>query len=273
MTVARLPGRMAGGSTGPGGSPSWIVRTIFAGQGACGSASIRCHAAVISSAHGQVAWIFRRRRRPPRTRRAAACSTGRSVLGSALARSPSRVSSLSQASRICPVIEAVSHAALIPKSKEEMADSAVLPGADRILDPGVDPVGGVDVGGLAEPASGVGEPVRGPQGVPPAVPGLEQGQLRAGMRPLPAREDPHRRGPVGFQNSATGADLGFYAARSYSLMRPPRTGRRWIRSGHCRVPYRGGVLALRVWRLRVAGSGSRGALAVAFAGWAVGRGL
>ena len=35
--------------------------------------------------------------------------------------------------------------------------------------------------------------------------------------------------PVGFQNSATGPDLGFYAARSYSLMRPPRTGRRWIR--------------------------------------------
>ena len=36
--------------------------------------------------------------------------------------------------------------------------------------------------------------------------------------------------PVGFQNSATGPDLGFYAARSYSLMRPPRTGRRRIRS-------------------------------------------
>jgi integrase len=35
-------------------------------------------------------------------------------------------------------------------------------------------------------------------------------------------------GPVGFQNSATGLDLGFYAARSYSLMRPPRTGRRLI---------------------------------------------
>ena len=35
---------------------------------------------------------------------------------------------------------------------------------------------------------------------------------------------------MGFQNSATGLDLGFYAARSYSLMRPPRTGRRWIRS-------------------------------------------
>jgi hypothetical protein len=35
---------------------------------------------------------------------------------------------------------------------------------------------------------------------------------------------------VGFQNSVTGDDLGFYAARSYSLMRLPRTGRRWIRS-------------------------------------------
>ena len=48
--------------------------------------------------------------------------------------------------------------------------------------------------------------------------------------------------PVGFQNSATGADLGFYAARSYSLMRPPRTGRRLIRSwerpgtGSCEPP-------------------------------------
>jgi hypothetical protein len=35
--------------------------------------------------------------------------------------------------------------------------------------------------------------------------------------------------PVRFQNSATGPDL-VYAARSYSLMRPPRMGRRWIRS-------------------------------------------
>jgi hypothetical protein len=36
--------------------------------------------------------------------------------------------------------------------------------------------------------------------------------------------------PVGFQNSATSADLGFYAAGSYSLIRLPRIGRRWIRS-------------------------------------------
>src|ERR1700689_4701915 len=64
-------GPVAGGSTGPGGSPSWIAGAVLPGQGACGSASIRCHAAVIASAHGQVAWIFRRRFRPPRTRRAA----------------------------------------------------------------------------------------------------------------------------------------------------------------------------------------------------------
>jgi hypothetical protein len=35
---------------------------------------------------------------------------------------------------------------------------------------------------------------------------------------------------VGFQNSADTPDLAFYATRSYSLMRPPRTGRRLIRS-------------------------------------------
>jgi hypothetical protein len=32
--------------------------------------------------------------------------------------------------------------------------------------------------------------------------------------------------PAGFQNSATGLDLGFYAARSYSLITPPSTLRR-----------------------------------------------
>src|SRR5271165_3640648 len=77
----------------------------------------------------------------------------------------------------------------------EMAQAGILAGADRVLDPGLDPVRDVDVGGLAQPASGVRGPVRGPQGVPPAVPGLEQGQLRAWMGPLAAREDPHRRGP------------------------------------------------------------------------------
>ena len=35
---------------------------------------------------------------------------------------------------------------------------------------------------------------------------------------------------LGFQNSATYPGQRFYAARWYSLMRPPRMGRRWIRS-------------------------------------------
>jgi len=76
-----------------------------------------------------------------------------------------------------------------------MSQAGVLAGADGILDAGLDPVGGVDVGVLAQPALGGGGPVGGPQAIPPAVFGLEQGQLRAGMRPLTAGEDPHRRGP------------------------------------------------------------------------------
>ena len=53
----------------------------------------------------------------------------------------------------------------------------------------------------------------------------------AQLAPLTSRDRAQRRSraPVGFQNSAVGSDLGFYAARSYSLTRPPRTGRRWIR--------------------------------------------
>jgi hypothetical protein len=55
--------------------------------------------------------------------------------------------------------------------------------------------------------------------------------LTALIRLLPAKLRMHRLiTPVGFQNSAIGLDLGFYAARSYSLMRPPRMGRRLIRS-------------------------------------------
>lgn len=54
---------------------------------------------------------------------------------------------------------------------------------------------------------------------------------------------------VGFRNSATGPDLGFYAARLYSLMRPPSRGWRWIRLRERSAtgwPGRGG----RRWRLR-----------------------
>jgi hypothetical protein len=45
----------------------------------------------------------------------------------------------------------------------------------------------------------------------------------AACHPEPAR------GLWGFQSSATDPDLGFYAARSYSQMRPPGTARRWMR--------------------------------------------
>ncbi|MFL6146106.1 MAG: hypothetical protein ACJ72I_01075 [Pseudonocardiaceae bacterium] len=34
----------------------------------------------------------------------------------------------------------------------KVADAAVLPGADAVLDPGIDPMGGVDVGGVSAPA-------------------------------------------------------------------------------------------------------------------------
>ena len=53
-----------------------------------------------------------------------------------------------------------------------------------------------------------------------SVPPVNAGSSRC-SRSIPA--------PVGFQNSATGPDMGFYAARSYSLMRPPRTSRHLIR--------------------------------------------
>ena len=66
-----------------------------------------------------------------------------------------------------------------------------LSGADGVLDPGVDPAGGVDAGVLAAPAGGARGQAGDPQRVPPAVCGLEQGELGAGAGPLAAREDPH----------------------------------------------------------------------------------
>ncbi len=65
----------------------------------------------------------------------------------------------------------------------------------RIFDPGVDPVGRINVIRLPGPAPGAGGPAGSPQAVPPAVPGPGQREPRAGVRPLAAREDPHRGGP------------------------------------------------------------------------------
>jgi hypothetical protein len=75
-----------------------------------------------------------------------------------------------------------------------------------------------------------------------------------GVSPRPTTSDSARklrntRRPVGFQNSATVSDQRFQAAGSYSLMSPPRTGRRRIlpRAGWgTGDPGRGG----RSWRAR-----------------------
>ena len=55
--------------------------------------------------------------------------------------------------------------------------------------------------------------------------------LAAGVRVFACGgREPRHSYRVGCQNSVTGLDLAFYALRSYSLIRPPRTGRRLIRS-------------------------------------------
>ena len=68
-------GPVAGGSTGPGITPSVWQGWLFSGQGACGRALIRAQAVAMACAQGQVAGIFSRRRRPPRTSFPAACRT------------------------------------------------------------------------------------------------------------------------------------------------------------------------------------------------------
>ena len=111
MTVARLAGRVAGVPRARG-CPSWS-------QGRLGwSGGLRERVDALPRGGDRVgpwpAGLDFQAAAPP-----AAGQAGRgvqhpvrSVFGSALARSPSRASSLSQASRICPVIEAVSHAPL-----------------------------------------------------------------------------------------------------------------------------------------------------------------
>ena len=71
-----------------------------------------------------------------------------------------------------------------------MAQAGVLAGADHVLAQGVHAVRGVDVGALAQPASGSGGPVGDPQAVAPAVFGLEQGRLRAGVQSIAGRRSP-----------------------------------------------------------------------------------
>lgn len=67
-----------------------------------------------------------------------------------------------------------------------------FPVRDGVSGPGMHPVSGINVGGLAQLARGGGGPVGDPERVPPAVFGLEQGELGAGVRALAAGKDPHR---------------------------------------------------------------------------------
>ena len=72
---------------------------------------------------------------------------------------------------------------------------------------------------------------------------------RITRRRTPVRSPCAARCFVGCENWAMGLDLGFYAARLYSLMRPPSTARRWIRCCERSAAGwsgRGG----RSWRLR-----------------------
>jgi hypothetical protein len=79
------PGYDGGPAVGPGGRGSTRPRDflpcslerVLAGQVGCGMAWMRCQAVTTGSAQGQFPAILRSLRRPPRTRRAAACRTQR----------------------------------------------------------------------------------------------------------------------------------------------------------------------------------------------------
>ena len=257
MTVARLAGRVAGVPRARGLLPGSQGR-LGAGQGGCGSVSMRCHAAVMAPAHGQVAWILRWRRRPPRTSRAAACSTRyRSVFRLGFGQVAVQGQQFQPGEQDLP-----GHRGGQPGGVDrevmggEVAQAGVLAGADGVLDPCVNAVGGVDVGSLAHPALGVRGPAGDPQGVPPAVCGLEQGELRAGMRPLAAGEDPHSGGPARPAGRRAARGGAARSAPSRGLLRSSRPGARSTGPGRrrrhgARGPHRG-----HRWRSATASSGT-----------------
>jgi hypothetical protein len=111
-------------------------------------------------------------------------------LGSALARSPSRASSVSQASRMADYGGGQPRGIDLEIKGQEMTQPGVCQCGSR-SPPLAWTRCGVDIRVLAQPSFRGGGPVRHPQAVPSAVLSLEQRELRAGMRPFPAREDPH----------------------------------------------------------------------------------
>jgi hypothetical protein len=198
MTVARLAGRVTGGSTGPG-APS-----LVAGMVCCWSRGLRQSADVVPGGD-EVGGP------------GPACLDVEAALAAAASQPGGGVQdAVAQGLRFGLGEGAVEGEQLEPgeqgrggqggglpglvyrqRGGGEFADPAVVAGADGIFDLGMPPVSGVDVGGLAQPALGGRGPVGNPQAVSPAVFGLEQGQLGTGVRALAAGEDPHRGGPGG----------------------------------------------------------------------------
>jgi hypothetical protein len=122
---------------------------------------MRCHAAVIASAHGQVAWIFRCRC-PPRARRAAVCSTRTQCIRLGCGQVAVQGQQFQPGEQDLP-----GHRGGQPRGVDlEIKGSG--PGRSPCRCGwrprfGVDPVGGVEIGVLLEPAFGVRGPVGDPK--------------------------------------------------------------------------------------------------------------
>src|ERR1035437_7419787 len=139
MTAARLAGRVAGVPRPLGFLPCSAGR-VLAGQVGCGMAWMRCQAVTTGSAQGQVPAIFRNLRRPPRTRRAAACRAGgvQDAVAQRLRLRPGRVAV--QGDELQPgQQDAGDHGRVEPRLVDlvvvrgEVAEPGVLAGADAVL--------------------------------------------------------------------------------------------------------------------------------------------
>ena len=197
MTVARLSGRLAGGSTGPGG-PFLVAGLCF------GWSDGMRHRVDALPGGGDLFGPGPGRGDLEGSAAAAADEAGGGVQEAVAQGLRLRFREIAvEGGELQPgQQDAGGHRRVEPGLVDrvvvrgEVAQAGVLAGADDILDAGVDAVGGVGVGALAAPASGVSGQVGRPQGVAPAVGRLEQGQLGAGVGPLAAGEDAHPLGPA-----------------------------------------------------------------------------
>jgi hypothetical protein len=131
-----------------------------------------------------------------------------------------------------------------PRAKDnerEMSQPSVLPGADDVLNPGVDAVGSVAVGPLAPPASRVSGEIRGPERVAPAVGCLEQESCAPGWgrsRRAKTRivfgqafswspSGPSRSSPVSSVTCASSIQQAGWAQRVFPQASSERRSRTW----------------------------------------------